>query len=253
VAQCPGTPDDKARNDNWRGNDSPAGPAQDAPPAFGNRLLNALAPEDASEIALHLEAVPLRRRQPLQLPNHRIDTIYFLEKGLASVHAGSRGRQLEVAMIGSEGMTGLAVLLHADRSPQRISVQVAGRAQRIPADALRRMLQERTAMRRLLLRYTHDVVSEMAAAVFASAKATVPQRVARWILMAQDRLESEEIPITHEALAAALGTGRSGVTAAIHDLVAQKRIASRRAQIVVMDRAALMTMSAPFYVGMGPR
>jgi CRP-like cAMP-binding protein len=235
-----------------RKSESSAGSAQASESAaFGNRLLNALAPEDARELSAHLEAVPLRRRQQLQLPNHKIDMVYFLEKGLASVHAGSRGQQLEVAMIGAEGMTGVAVLLHAERSPQRISMLVAGRAQRIPADELRRMLQERPAMRRLLLRYTHTVVNDMAASVFASAKANVPQRVVRWILRAQDRLETPEIPITHEALAAAVGTGRPGITAAIHDLVAQKRISARRAHIVVVDRNALIAMAGPFYTSPG--
>jgi CRP-like cAMP-binding protein len=79
----------------------------------------------------------------------------------------------------------------------------------------------------------------------------VPQRVVRWILRAQDRLETPEIPITHEALAAAVGTGRPGITAAIHDLVAQKRISARRAHIVVVDRNALIAMAGPFYTSPG--
>jgi CRP-like cAMP-binding protein len=250
LTQGPGKPDNEANDPDWRRDNTSASPAQSpATPAFGNRLLNALEPDDARELAAHLETVPLRRRQQLQLPNHRIDTVYFLERGLASVHAGSRGRQLEVAMIGAEGMTGVAVLLHAERSPQRISMQIAGSAQRIPADRLRRLLSEKGDVRRVFLRYTHNVINEMAGAAFANAKATIPQRVARWILMAQDRLDTDEIQITHEALAIALGTRRPGVTAAVHDLVAQRRIAARRATIVVLDRAALVAMSAPFYVG----
>ena len=216
-------------------------------PAFDNGLLNALPVEDARDLARHMESVALRRRQQLQLPHHRINTVYFLEQGLASVLAGSRGRQMEVAMIGRDGTTGLSVLLQAERSPQRIVMQVAGRGQRIEVEALRRLMNEKSALKQVMLRYAHTYINQMADAAVANAKATVPQRVARWLVMAQDRLDGNEIPITHEALAASLGTGRPGVTAAIHDLVASRRIATRRGCVAILDRDALLTTSAPFY------
>src|SRR5215475_6704281 len=120
----------------------------------GNAILASISPTDGALLALHLEPVTLKSRQRLESGNRTIRNIYFLQSGVASVVALGKGerRQAEVAIIGPEGMTGLAVVLGADRSPHDTIMQVHGKAQCIGVDALRGVMEQSRSVSSCLLR-----------------------------------------------------------------------------------------------------
>ena len=149
--------------------------------------------------------------------NHKSSLVhsYFIERGIASIVAGNSHKRLEVGLIGPEGMTGLPIVLGNDRSPHENYIQVAGVGSRIPADKLREAMQQSRSLEKL------------------------EERLARWLLMANDRLDSNEIPLTHEFLSLMLGVRRAGVTIALHYLEQRGVIQLSRGQIVILDRDGL--------------
>lgn len=121
---------------------------------FSNRLLSALIPSDLALLEPQLEPQALELKASLQEPNEPIEHVYFLEDGLASVVAHApHDRSIEAGIIGDEGMTGLAIVLGVDRSPNDVYIQVAGRANRISVDALRSAIEASPSLHRLFLRF----------------------------------------------------------------------------------------------------
>jgi len=209
-----------------------------------NHLLAALSAADFVLLQPDLEPVSLKVRQVLERANAPIRYIYFIESGLASVVAH---RRLEVGLIGREGMTGLAILLGADRSPNETFIQVAGGGLRISSGKLREALQQSYSLEKGFLRFVHSFMNQTADTAFANGTATVPARLARWLLMANDRLEGDEIPLTHEFLALMLGVRRAGVTVALNDLEQGGHIGLSRGQIFMRDREGLKTIAGDAY------
>ena len=144
--------------------------------------------------------------------------MYFIEAGIASVVANGSGKQIEIGLIGREGMTGLGVVMGNDRSPYDTYMQVAGRGLGINASKLREADERSTALHRLIMKYTDAFLVQTAQTALANGRSKIEERLARWLLMAPDRLESDELPLTHEFLALMLGTQRPGVTIALHAL-----------------------------------
>jgi CRP-like cAMP-binding protein len=211
-----------------------------APPAYRNRLLGALASADLELLQPNLEAVTLDLHRDLEKPNGQIAHVYFVEEGLASVLvAGPEGRSIEVGLIGSEGMSGVAVLLGDQRSPNATSMQVAGHGHRIRAADLRRAMDASASLQRVLLKFAHAFMIQMAQTAACHGTARLDERLARWILMAQDRLGHATLPVTHEFLALLLGVRRPRVTDALHILEGEGLIRASRGQIIVLDRKAI--------------
>jgi CRP-like cAMP-binding protein len=198
-------------------------------------------------LRLHLEAVDLPVRKQLEARNKPIETVYFIEHGFASVVANGTGRSIEVGLIGREGMTGLAVIMGSDRSPHETFMQAGGDGQRIPADKLRQILQEYPALHRSLLRYGHAFVVQTAQTALANGRSKVEERLARWLLMANDRLDGDRVPLTHEFLAIMLGVRRPGVTLALNVLEKRGLIQAKRGTIAIVDRARLRKVSNGAY------
>src|SRR3954454_16857400 len=174
--------------------------AHPAPNKFRNRILNGLAPNDRTLVQQHLRPVALPRHKTLETANKKIDYIYFPDCGLVSLVGGptKAGREVEIGIIGSEGMTGLPVIYGDDRSPHRIFMQIAGDGHRIPANILRRAFDHSVTLRHRLLKYAQAFMIHTTYTAIANARGTLQQRLSRWILMAQDRVGSGEIPMTHE-------------------------------------------------------
>jgi CRP-like cAMP-binding protein len=171
-----------------------------------NRLLARLPSSYRALLEPHLERVELPVRRPLELRNKRIDHAYFLEDGIASVVAtGANDTNIEVGLIGSEGMTGLALVMGANRAPHATFIQVAGTGHRISAEALRQALHESAQLQRVLLRFAHAFFIQTTYTALTNGRSKVEERLARWLLMAQDRVKSAELPLTHEFLAIMLG------------------------------------------------
>lgn len=214
-----------------------------------NRILSRLPRADFALLAPHLESVDLPVRKPLEARRKRIDQVYFIEAGFASVVAnGSNKPGIEVGIIGREGMTGLGIVLGNDRAPHATYIQVAGKGLRISAANLRQADEQSPTLHRAMLRYAHAFLHQTTTTVLANGRSKMEERLARWLLMADDRIDGEELPLTHEFLGLMLGTYRPGVTKAIQALEKEGLIAARRGLIRILDRKALEKRSNGTYV-----
>jgi CRP-like cAMP-binding protein len=213
-----------------------------------NRLLSVLSDRDFALLQPHLQRVALPLLHDMERPNRRIETIYFMEAGIASVVAvQSDETRVEVGLIGREGMSGIAVLLGGDQSPHSTYIQVAGEGQRMPARELRNALNISPSLRNPLLKFAQVFMVQTAHTAIANARANIDKRLARWILMAHDRTGDETIPLTHEFLSLMLGVRRAGVTEALQTLKRQKLIDTGRNQIVVRNRKGLERLARGSY------
>jgi CRP-like cAMP-binding protein len=215
---------------------------------YRNKLLEALSPKDMGSIAPHLELVKLALRQVVEVPNQPIKSAYFIERGFISVVAnGTSDMSVEVGLIGREGVTGLAVLMGDDRSPHPSYVQQEGSGYRIGTKTLRGLMQGSATLHGLLLNFAHIFMVQSGQTALANGRANIEQRLARWLLMAQDRNDGDEIALTHEFLSVMLGVRRASVTNAIQALEKRKLISRKRAHIVVADRKGLERASGNTY------
>jgi CRP-like cAMP-binding protein len=213
-----------------------------------NRLLAALSPADLALLQPHLTFLAVEVRHEIERPNRRIESVYFMEAGIASVVAVQADKtQVEVGLVGPEGMTGTAVVLGGDQTPHSTYIQVAGEAQWMKADQLRKAMRASDSLRALLLKYVQTFMVQTTHTAIANARAHIDRRLARWILMAQDRTGNKILPLTHEFLALMLGVRRPGVTETLQSLKRQKLIETGRNQIVVLNRNGLEKMAGYSY------
>jgi CRP-like cAMP-binding protein len=213
-----------------------------------NRLLRSLSAGDLALLEPHLEPVELEVRADMEKPHKPIRHAFFIQAGIASVVArSSNGEKVEVGIIGREGMTGLMVVMGNDRSPNETYVQVAGDALRIRSDDLRGAMEASPTMRIDLLQYAQAFMIQTAHTALANGRAALEQRLARWLLMAHDRLDGDELPLVHDFLALMLGVRRAGVTVAVNELESQGLIEGKRGSITVMDREGLEQVADGIY------
>lgn len=200
-------------------------------------------------LAEHLEPRPLRFRQRVEPAGRKIRNVYFIEQGLASVIAigGGERRQTEVGVIGFEGVTGVAAILGADRSPHETLIQIAGRGLCITAENLRLLMMRSRTLSQALYRYAHAFSIQCGQTLLANTLGSVEERLARWLLMSQDRLEQNEIALTHEFLALMLGVRRPGVTIALHRLEDLGLVISKRGATEIVDRDGLRKYAKGLY------
>ena len=212
-----------------------------------NRILASLAPEDAERLRPHLEHVPLALGQVLIERLEPIDHVYFIEAGISSDTAvTAEGEEMEVGIIGPEGVVGVAAVLGVNMTSNRSFIQAPGMAQRIRVEELRRAMDESPALRRLLNRYVHAVLAQTSQTAGCNGRHNLDQRLARWLLMAQDRL-GEDLPLTHEFLSVMLGVRRSGVTIALRALAQAGIVEQKRGHLRILDRARLEALSCLCY------
>ena len=209
---------------------------------LGNALIDSLP--DAAFWALEprLERVFLRPGQMLHQARQPIGHVYFPIEGLISLMArGSRGRRLEVGLVGSEGMTAAAALLDENSvTATEAIVQLPGKAWRISARDLVSAAERDGVLRAFLLRYVRSMVGQMAQTAVATGHAKIEQRVARWLLMASSRCRSSRIEVTHDHLSQVLAVRRSGITVALHMLETRRVIKSYRKLVEILDHAGLV-------------
>ena len=211
-----------------------------APNPRQNRLLARLAPNDFDAVRPHLEALNLPLRLELEKPGRRIDNVYFLESGIASVVAvQSNDTRVEVGLIGCEGMSGVAIVLGDQQSPNQTYMQLGGAGHRISADALRTVMAKNAGVQMIFLKYVQAFLVQTSHTAICNARSHLDARLARWILMAHDRASGSTILLTHEFLALMLGVRRAGVTETLQALVSQGLVKSARGQITVLDRKGL--------------
>ena len=218
--------------------------------AFRNRLLSKLSPDDRAAIAEHLEPAALEPRKTLEQRNRAIEHVYFPESGMISVvgrSATAPDLDVEINIIGCEGMTGVPVILGNHRATNQSFVQIAGEAHAIEADKLRSVLEEREAVHKLFLRYANAFMIQTTHTAIANARGTLEQRLARWLVMAQDRVNSTTLPLTHEFLSLMLAVRRPGVTEAVNEFTRKGLIAHERGAVVMIDRQGLIEIAGGLY------
>jgi CRP-like cAMP-binding protein len=213
-----------------------------------NHLLLSLSIADRDLLQPHLEPSALDLRRVLEEPHQPIPHVYFPESGIASIVAQDRSnRRIEVGLFGREGMSGSTVVTGNDRSPHECFIQVAGSAQRIPADELRSAMQRSPSLHGLLLRYVQAFLIQTAHTALANGRSKLEERLARWLLMSHDRVDGDDLPLTHEFLALMLGVRRPGVTTALHGLERHGLIRSSRSKVQIIDRAGLIEVADGSY------
>lgn len=207
-----------------------------------NRLLKALSASDFAGLQPHLEPVVVELRQTLIVPNEPIKRLLFPESGYASVSMqGLQGDKVETGVIGREGLIGaLPILLGSDRTPQHVFVQASGEMLSIDTRTLCRAIDLSPTLRRLLLRYTQVQIVEAAQTAFVNATYTMEVRLARWIVMCHDRVDSNELTMTHDLVSVMLGVQRSSATLAIQALEGRGLIKAVRGRMTVTDRLGLI-------------
>jgi CRP-like cAMP-binding protein len=214
----------------------------------GNRLLDAMPPEELRELLPHLEPVSLELRHTIQAPHTPVDFVYFVTAGFLSVVAPlADGATVEIAMIGNEGVSGINLVLGAASTPYETMVQAAGSALRINAGTLVQEASRSESLRNVLLRFAQALILHTAQTAACNARHKLEERLARWLLLARDRLESDEMPLTHEFLSIMLGTRRQGVTVAAGTLHQAGIIRYRHGLITLLDREALEQASCECY------
>ncbi|NOT40893.1 MAG: Crp/Fnr family transcriptional regulator [Alphaproteobacteria bacterium] len=206
---------------------------------ISNRILLRLTPKDFGLLGPDLSPVELPLRKPLEAPNTPIEHVYFIESGFASVVADGRGDSIEVGLVGREGMTGLAVVMGATSSPNATFIQCEGRGLRMLATALTHATERSPTLQRVVLQYAHTFAVQAAHTALANGRSNLRERLARWLLMAHDRIDGNKIVLTHEFLAIMLGVRRAGVTVALKTLEESRLTRAEHGCVYVLDRKGL--------------
>jgi len=212
-----------------------------------NRLLALLPPGDLRRIVAVSDIVDLKFAEVLYNPGQRLDYVYFPTDGFVSLIMQLDHGALEVGLVGSEGMFGLPLALGVDSSPVRAVVQGSGSAMRMTGGSFLRQLGKIPSLRRQMERYVFVHISQLAQASACTRFHVVEARLARWLLMTQDRAHADTFHITHEFLAMMLGVRRVGVTKAATALQKRKLIHYRRGDITVLDRRGLTAAACECY------
>jgi len=216
--------------------------------SFGNALLAAMSAKDLKLLRPHLRPIEFPVRYEFFAANKPIKTVYFLESGIASLVAKApSGVALEVGLIGRDGMVGVPVVLGEKRSPYESYAQVAGSGYAMPAQALWKAMERSGSLADLMLKYVYAFLIQVTHSALAIGRFTIEQRLARWLLMAQDRVKTDDIPLTHEFLSMMLGVRRAGVTEAMHVLEGRGAVRARPGRVTVRDRRKLEAIAGACY------
>jgi CRP-like cAMP-binding protein len=217
-------------------------------PDVRNRLLAALPPGDFALLAPSLRPVELELRQVLHAPDEPIAAAYFPEAGMVSMIAALEdGAFQEVGLVGREGLVGLAVVLGADSTPIEALVQAPGPALRMPAAELVAAFERSTTLRAALLAFMQAFHLQVTRTAACNGRHALEERLARWLLMAHDRAESDRFPMTQEFMAMMLGVRRAGVSVAAGTLRQAGVVNYARGCVTILDRPGLEAASCGCY------
>ncbi|MBZ5763680.1 Crp/Fnr family transcriptional regulator [Rhizobium sp. VS19-DR104.2] len=215
---------------------------------FQNRLLCCLSEPDLALVIASAERVKLHLRQALEIAHQKIEFIYFLESGLGSVVAGKEsGSAVEVGMFGRDGMSGTSLVQGDSESTFDCIVELEGYAIRIFAEDLENAMRQSTSLKNLMAHYAHALGIQTTYTALANAEIKLEQRLARWILMVDDRVDGHHFRITHEFIAMTLGVRRAGVTVALKLLEMRLLIKIQRREIFLLDRQRLIDLTKGTY------
>jgi CRP-like cAMP-binding protein len=213
-----------------------------------NRLLSALPVEDYQRLLPHLEPVSLSLNQVLYEVNEPITHVYFPSESIVSLVAPMEdGATIEVGLVGQEGMAGILVILGGMTKAHRAIVQVADSAVRLNATILKAEFDRGGALQTLLLRYLQTLLTQATQTLACNRFHPIEERLARWLLVVQDSLQTNEFLLTQEFIGQMLGVRRSSVTVAAGNLSQANLINYTRGRITILDRAGLEDFSCECY------
>ena len=215
-----------------------------------NRLLAALPPSEYARLATAIETVPLTLKTPIHKADEAIDYVYFPGGGFCSVLTVMKdGTMVEVATIGREGMVGLSVMLNGHHpSPSLAMVQgETDTCYRMPVEVFRSEMDRRGAFYDVATRYAQALVGVIMQSTACNAVHVVEERLARWLLMAHDRMGTDAFPLTQEFVAMMLGAARPTVTIVAGTLQKAGLITYQRGTVTIVDRKALEAASCECY------
>jgi CRP-like cAMP-binding protein len=216
--------------------------------AVENLILLSLPDQEFHLLRPHLERVELPQYQILQEPAEKIDFTYFLNAGMASIVVLSRdGRSVEVGIVGKEGMVGMPLTVGLKRGTFRAIMQMTGNGLRIPSEVFLKILLSSPGLRAELSRFAFMHGMQAAQLAACNRLHEVEQRLSRWLLMCQDRVDSQFLPLTHEFLAQMLGTGRPSVSLAAGALENAGLIENVRGAVKILNRKSLEAAACECY------
>jgi len=213
-----------------------------------NHLLAALPPEERGRLMPHLELVPMPLGDVLYESGNELRHVYFPTTAIVSLlYVMLDGASAEIAVVGNEGIIGVALFMGGETMPNRAVVQSAGHAYRLKGQLLKQEFNRSGELQHLLLRYTQALLTQMAQTAVCNRHHSLDQQLCRWLLLSLDRLPSSELVMTQELIANMLGVRREGVTEAAGNLQKAGLIAYRRGRITVLDRAGLEARACECY------
>ncbi len=216
---------------------------------FRNRILASLPAAEVARLAPHLSPQTFERNQNLYDWGQIVQTVYFLEDGVCSIIVTmENGNSVEVGVTGREGFVGTTGLIGSVRSPTRCFIQIAGSGYAVKAEALAEQYLNRSSqLCQLLQRGIQGELAQMVQTAACNRVHELEERLARWLLMRHDRMQSDDLPITHESMATMLGTRRSSVTVAAGMLQKAGLIEYSRGRVHIKDRKGLEKAACECY------
>jgi CRP-like cAMP-binding protein len=213
-----------------------------------NHLLAALPGAEFERLAPHLELVPLLLGDTLYEPGGQLQHVYFPTTAIVSLlYIMESGVSAEMAGVGNEGVLGISLFMGGETTPSSAVVQTAGHGYRLPGRVLKTEFNRGGPLQRLLLRYTQALVTQMFQTGACNRHHSIEQQLCRWLLLTLDRMPTNELIMTQELVANALGVRREGVTEAAGNLQRAGIISYRRGHISVIKRAGLEAGSCECY------
>jgi CRP-like cAMP-binding protein len=211
----------------------------------GNELLQSLDEEAWAAIKPHLKRTSLAAGEVLEKQGQRPHQLYFPLSGAVSFEAGAGKQRMQLALVGREGMVGTSLLLEGLSATHAV-VQFEGAAWRVPASELSACLEDSRALHWQLLQGFSSFVASLSLTALANSHGTIEQRLARWLLTAAKRLDTDVLHITHEKLSKSLGVRRSGVTVILHVLERKGAVIARRGQVHILNGEQLIVAAGPY-------
>jgi CRP-like cAMP-binding protein len=213
-----------------------------------NKLLRLLSPADFDLLRPGLEYVTFSLRDQIESPGEPIGAALFIEDGIASIVAKSpSGGDIEIGLVGLDGMTGTSLVLGSTGAPLSIYIQLSGSGHRIAAGKLLIAMEQSRTLQRVFLLYVQTMIVQTATTALAHGQADARTRLARWLLMVHDRTSGHDLYLTHEFMAVMLGMRRPWVTETLHSLEGEGHIRATRGKVTIVDRAGLMAEANGFY------
>ena len=223
-------------------------PAQNPQHTIQNRILESLPAEEYEWIVPHLEEIRMKLGDVLSSPDEKIEYVHFPKRGIISVCAVMRdGSQVEVGLIGNEGMCGLPVLFGTDSVPLQSMVQIPDGAVRMKAEAFKLEIEHCPHLRQSLMHFAQAFYIQAAQSAACNRLHPLDGRLARWMLLCQDRMQSDLLPLTHEVMSIMLGVRRAGVSVAASELRKANLIDYQRGLIRIVDRSGLEAVTCECY------